>query len=95
MGKIIQFKNNMEKLTEEEFKEFKQTYLDYEQAVFNLGNLEITQHNINEQLKIVENNKQVLLNKIKELNTKRDEINTKLGEKYGDKQVDLETGELK
>jgi uncharacterized coiled-coil DUF342 family protein len=85
----------MEKLTEEEFKEFKQTYLDYEQAIFNLGNLEITQHSINEQLKIVENNKQVLLNKIKELNTKRDEINTKLGEKYGDKQVDLETGELK
>ena len=85
----------MEKLTEEEFKEFKQTYLDYEQAVFNLGNLEITQYSINEQLKIVENNKQVLLNKIKELNTKRDEINTKLGEKYGDKQVDLETGELK
>lgn len=85
----------MEKLTEEEFTEFKQNYLDYEQAVFSLGNLELTQNNLNEQLKIVGNNKNVVLGKLKELIVKRDEINNKLGEKYGNKQVDLETGELK
>ena len=39
--------------------------------------------------------KEALLNKLAELSTAKQEISNKLGEKYGEKQVDLETGELK
>jgi len=96
MEKIIKSNTKMEneKLTTEEFEEIKQNHLEYEQAVHALGNLELNHVALKEQLTYLENNKTVLLEKIKEIVTKKTEISNKLGEKYGDKQVDLETGEL-
>ena len=85
----------MEKLTNEEFEEFKQNYTEHQQAIFNLGFLEADLSVLRNQLNTVNANKEALLNKIAELNVAKQEISNKLGEKYGDKQVDLETGELK
>lgn len=75
----------MEKLTNEEFTEFKQNYFDYQQAIFALGNLEA---------EYVASKNSILL-KLNDINNKKVQINDTLGEKYGEKQVDLETGELK
>jgi hypothetical protein len=75
----------MEKLTNEEFAEFKQNYFDYQQAIFALGNLEA---------EYVASKNSILL-KLNDINNKKVQINDTLGEKYGEKQVDLETGELK
>jgi hypothetical protein len=74
----------MEKLTNEEFAEFKQNYFDYQQVIFALGNLEA---------EYVANKNSILL-KLNDINNKKVQINDALGEKYGEKQVDLETGEL-
>jgi hypothetical protein len=74
----------MEKLTNEEFAEFKQNYFDYQQAVFALGNLEAE----------YVTNKNSILIQLNDINEKKAKINNTLGEKYGEKQVDLETGEL-
>lgn len=75
----------MDKLTDEEFAEFKQNYIEYQQAIFALGNLEAE----------YVANKNSLLIQINAINEKKQAINNTLGEKYGEKQVDLETGELK
>ena len=85
----------MEKLTKEEFEEFKQNYTDHQQAILNLGFLEAESSILRNQLNNVAANKEALLNKIAELSAAKQEIGNKLGEKYGEKQVDLETGELK
>jgi oligoribonuclease NrnB/cAMP/cGMP phosphodiesterase (DHH superfamily) len=84
MGKIIQLKTNMGKLTDEEFAEFKQNYIEYQQVIFALGNLEAE----------YTASKNSLLIQINAINEKKQAINNTLGEKYGEKQVDLETGEL-
>lgn len=96
MANVIKLNKNMEneKLTQEEFDEIKQNHLEYEQAVHTLGTLELNYVALKEQLNYIESNKTSLLDKIKELTAKKIEIGNKLGEKYGDKQVDLETGEL-
>ena len=74
----------MGKLTDEEFAEFKQNYIEYQQVIFALGNLEAE----------YTASKNSLLIQINAINEKKQAINNTLGEKYGEKQVDLETGEL-
>jgi hypothetical protein len=95
MGKIIKLNNKMEKLTNEEFEEFKQNYTEHQQTILNLGFLEAESSILRNQLNAISVNKEALLNKLAELSTAKQEIGNKLGEKYGEKQVDLETGELK
>jgi|LauGreDrversion4_2_1035121.scaffolds.fasta_scaffold93336_2 hypothetical protein len=83
------------KLTEEELKEFKETYEGYQKAVFDLGVLEVEIDAFKKKLDELSGERIDLLNHINILNTKQQEIGNKLGDKYGLKQVDLETGELK
>jgi len=84
-----------EKLTEEELKEFKEANNFLNQAATELGLLEMEYFSTQEYLNTLTEIKTTLLSKVKELNTKKQELNAKLGGKYGDKQVDLGTGELK
>ena len=74
-------------LTSEELQEFKNIYQEYQTAVFNLGLLSLDLENLNKE-------KTRLSNLVYEVNEKRLEIVGKLGDKYGDKQVNLETGAL-
>ena len=74
-------------LTPEELQEFKTIYQDYQTAVFNLGLLSLDLENLNKE-------KTRLSDQVYQINEKRLEIVKKLGDKYGDKQVNLETGAL-
>lgn len=85
----------MTKLSEEELKEFKETHSLLNQAAVELGLLEMEYFTTQEYLNSLTEIKSTLLSKVKELNTKKQDLSSKLGDKYGDKQVDLESGELK
>lgn len=84
-----------DQLTVEELANFRSTHENYQKALFDLGivvlNIEETKKKIDE----LNGNKIDLINYIQETNEKRLVLTTKLGEKYGDRQVDLETGKLK
>jgi hypothetical protein len=82
-------------LTLEELAEFRKVHEELSQSITDLGWLEINYANTKEQLDTLTGTRIDLLDRIKELNGKKQELSTKLGDKYGDKQVDLETGELK
>jgi hypothetical protein len=85
----------MEKLTKEELKEFKEINAAYQQAIFDLGIVSINLSEIEQKLNDLKGEKIDLINQVKVVTEKQQEMGVKLGEKYGDKQVDLETGELK
>jgi len=85
----------MAKLTKEELQEFKEVNADYQKAVFDLGILEIDIVSAKQTLDNLNGSKIDLIDHLQQVTTKQQEMSVKLGEKYGDKQVDLETGELK
>ena len=86
---------SLNQLTVEELAEFKSVHEGYQKALFDLGivvlNLEEAKKNIDE----LNGNRIDIISHIQEINEKRLVLTAKLGEKYGDRQVDLETGELK
>lgn len=84
-----------QKLTPEELAEFREMYEAYQKAVFELGTLSINIDSAKKQLDTLNGEKIDLLNHINVLIEKQTAIGNKLGDKYGYKQVDLETGELK
>lgn len=84
-----------QKLTAEELQEFKEVYESYQKAIFDLGLISIELDSLKEKLDELNGERLDLIDQVKELSTKQQEISNALGEKYGDKQVDLETGELK
>lgn len=87
--------NKTQKLTAEELEEFKEVYESYQKAIFDLGLISIELDGLKEKLDELNGERLDLIDQVKELSTKQQEISNALGEKYGDKQVDLETGELK
>jgi predicted transcriptional regulator len=84
-----------QQLTPEELQEFKETYEAYQKAVFDLGLLTVEIDDAKQKLDDLNGEKIDLTQHLKELSVKQQEISNALGEKYGDKQVDLETGNLK
>jgi len=84
-----------QKLSPEELAEFREMYEAYQKAVFELGTLSVNIDSAKKQLDTLTGERIDLLNHINVLIEKQTEIGNKLGDKYGYKQVDLETGELK
>ena len=82
-------------LTVEELAEFKSVHENYQKALFDLGIVTITIEETRKKLDELNGNKIDLIDHISEINEKRLALTAKLGDKYGDRQVDLETGELK
>lgn len=82
-------------LTVEELAEFKSVHEGYQKALFDLGIVTLTIEETKKKLDELNGNKIDLIDHINETNEKRLALTAKLGDKYGDKQVDLETGELK
>jgi len=86
---------SLDQLTVEELAEFKSVHEGYQKALFHLGivvlNLEEAKKKIDES----NGNRIDLISYNQEVKEKRLVLTAKLGEKYGDRQVDLETGELK
>ncbi len=87
--------NRPDKLTPEELTEFRTIHTEYETYLFDLGLLTVEYEAVQERLTNLDKNKQTLISNIKSINEKRITLNNELSTKYGDKQVDLETGELK
>ena len=87
--------NQQNKLTPEELVQFRDIHKEYDQLIFDLGLLEIDYDFTQEKLNTLDKNKKDILNNLKSVNEKRMALNVELSTKYGDKQVDLETGDLK
>jgi hypothetical protein len=86
---------SLDQLTVEELAEFKSIHEGYQKALFDLGIVVLNIEEAKKRLDELNGNRIDLINYIQEVNEKRLALTTKLGEKYGDRQVDLETGELK
>ena len=82
-------------LTVEELAEFRSTHEGYQKALFDLGTLALNLEEVRKKIDELTGNKIDLIDHIQEMNEKRLALTAKLGEKYDEKQVDLETGELK
>jgi hypothetical protein len=74
-------------LTPEELQEFRSIHQEYQTALFNVGLITLDLENLTKE-------KNRLAEYALKVNEQRLEIVKKLGDKYGDKQVNLETGEL-
>ena len=100
---IKQSKNNKKsestetvtKLTPEELQEFKDAYNAYQKAIYDLGALDLELSKIKKRVDDLTGDKIDLVNHIGVLDEQQITLANKLGDKYGLKQVDLETGELK
>jgi ATP-dependent Clp protease ATP-binding subunit ClpA len=84
-----------QKLTPEELQEFKSLQEGYQKAVFELGLINLDLNATNKQLDRLITRRTELLQHVDVVMEKQQALGVTLGEKYGDKQVDLETGELK
>jgi len=91
----IEEQTSLLSLTVEELAEFKSVHENYQKALFDLGIVTITIEETRKKLDELNGNKIDLIDHISEINEKRLALTAKLGDKYGDRQVDLETGELK
>ncbi len=76
-----------QKLTQEELQEFRNIHQEYQTALFNVGLITLDLENLTKE-------KSNLIEQTLQINKKRLEIIEKLGIKYGDRQVNLETGEF-
>ena len=84
-----------DQLTVEELVEFKSVHENYQKALFDLGIVTLNIEETRKKLDELNGNKIDLIDHINETNEKRLALTAKLGDKYGDRQVDLETGKLK
>jgi len=94
-NKTMKSTETKQKLSSEELAEFRTTYEAYQRAIFDLGTLTVNIDGAKKQLDDLNGERLDLLNHINVLIEKQTAIGNKLGDKYGLKQVDLETGELK
>jgi hypothetical protein len=84
---MIKQTENQTHLTPEELQEFKNIYQEYQTALFNVGLITLDLENLTKE-------KNRLAEHAFKINEQRLEMVKNLGDKYGDKQVNLETGEL-
>lgn len=82
-------------LTVEELAEFRSVHEEYQKILFNLGTTVFNIEEVQTKLNELNQNKTNFIKNLQQTNEKRLSLIAKLGDKYGDKQVDMETGELK
>lgn len=86
--------SDVKKLTEEEIKQIKDLQAQYNQFVFELGNIEVQLQNVNATKSAIETEKNSIVEDIKKLGEREKELVTTLQEKYGQGSIDIETGEI-
>ena len=86
---------SLDQLTVEELAEFKSTHENYQKALFDLGIVVLNLEEAKKKIDELNGDRIDIISHIQEVNEKRIALTAKLGEKYGDRQVDLETGKLK
>lgn len=77
----------IQKLSEEEVAELKEIQTEGNQVQFSLGQVEVAKFNLSKQ-------KDKLISKLDELQKKEITVASKLQEKYGEGNIDLEKGEI-
>ena len=80
-------KTNAVKLTEDEMKELTDIRTAYQNITSVIGDIEVN-------IESLKSRKEELMNKVKKLSEKQNDINRKLENKYGKGNISLDTGEF-
>ena len=80
-------KTNAVKLTEDEMKELTDIRTSYQNMTSVIGDIEVN-------IESLKSRKEELMNKVKKLSEKQNDINRKLENKYGKGNISLDTGEF-
>jgi hypothetical protein len=84
----------MEKLTQEELQSIKDLQARYNQTAFEIGNLEIQLSTYKKYVVSLEEEKANLLKDITSIEEKEKELTNQLVSKYGNGNINSETGEI-
>ena len=94
-SKISNNSTSNQKLTTEELENFKRVYESFNKRLLDLGAVELDIKAFKMQLEEAEKVKEELISVLQSLDEEKAKLSVDLGDKYGNKQVDLETGELR
>jgi hypothetical protein len=86
--------SEVKKLTEEEIVKIKELQTQYNKFVFELGSMETQIAEVAYHKQTLEEEKANILEDIKTLGTKERELLSTLQEKYGNGNINIETGEI-
>jgi chromosome segregation ATPase len=82
------------KITDEELQEVQQLQKDFQLVTYQIGELSITEHNIQEQLDNVKTELNNFYSSLKTLQQKENDLLDKFKSTYPDNAINFETGEL-
>jgi len=82
------------KITEEELSEVKQLQQDFQILTYQIGELSVVEHNLQNQIDNVKTELKNFYSSLKTLQDKEKELIDKLNSTYPDANIDFETGEL-
>ena len=84
----------MNNITEQEMTELNQLREQYSKTIFEIGHLQYEKHELENQLKTIDNELTELYGDISSNYQRQDDYLTKIREKYGDGNLDTQTGEI-
>jgi len=84
----------MSKITEQELTELVTLRKQYSDTVFEIGQLQYNKHELEDQLKLIDNELTGLYADIRSAETRQNEFLVKIREKYGEGTLDVQTGEI-
>lgn len=84
----------MAKLTQEEVDQIKSLQKLYNQTVFDLGKIEAQIASLDRRLDLFRQEKEKSLNDLKTIEDKETQLSQDLQSKYGQGNIDIETGEI-
>jgi chromosome segregation ATPase len=82
------------KLTQEELQSIQELQKQFNQFIFELGNVEAQIQGLLHQKSLLETEKEGIVSDIKTLTNKEKDLVTSLQEKYGNGSIDPQTGEI-
>jgi homoserine trans-succinylase len=84
----------MNKITEQEMTELTQLREQYSKIIFEIGHLQYEKHELENQLKVIDSELTGLYGDITSNYQRQDDYLTKIREKYGEGNLDTQTGEI-
>ncbi len=84
----------MKKITEQEMTELTQLREQYSKIIFEIGHLQYEKHELENQLKVIDSELTGLYGDITSNYQRQDDYLTKIREKYGEGNLDTQTGEI-
>lgn len=84
----------MAQLTQDEVQQIKDLQSKYNQTIFEIGVVEAQSVALKEQIEKLYDNKKMLVSDLKTIEQKESELVKSLQEKYGQGNINIETGEI-